>query len=214
MKRTFNIYPYYYDTDWKLYSKDEYSFNPGVTVLVGCNGSGKTTLIHQIKDQLQDAEVLFLSFDNLQEGGGHAMSKAAFHQNYNLVSQMFCSSEGENIMINIGEMASRIGAACRKQSSGNEIWIFFDAADSGLSIDGVVEVKDFFNLVLETNPGKEIYIIVSTNAYEVASGARCMDVSTGEEIRFKDYADYRAFILKSRQKKDKRYKKRGRKNEQ
>lgn len=36
-----------------LYKRDEFTFNPGVTVLVGCNGAGKTTLLRAIKEELK-----------------------------------------------------------------------------------------------------------------------------------------------------------------
>ena len=39
-----------------LYYKSSISFEPGVTVLIGCNGCGKTSLIRQIKHRLEKEE--------------------------------------------------------------------------------------------------------------------------------------------------------------
>ena len=203
MSRKFKLLPYYFDTKWRLFKKDEVVFEPGLTVLVGCNGTGKTTLIRQMKDELEKCDIPHFSYDNLHEGGSASMSKAAFYQDWNLVSDLFGSSEGETILLNIGQAARDVGRLIRKGGS-NEIWLFFDAVDSGLSIDGMCEVKDFFDLIFEDAVGTDVYIIVSTNAYEFASGEQCFDVYAGEYRTFKNYDDYKDFILKSRNRKDKR----------
>lgn len=49
MGRRFKIERDYYEDDDFIYKKQHVTFEPGLTVLVGCNGSGKTTLINQIK---------------------------------------------------------------------------------------------------------------------------------------------------------------------
>lgn len=90
-----------------------------------------------------------------------------------------------------------------------ERWLLLDATDSGLSIDNVIEFKDLFNLIIDEGKkfDKEVYIIISANEYELARNEQCFDVNAGKYITFKDYDDYREFILKSRDKKDKRYNK-------
>ena len=72
----------------------------------------------------------------------------------------------------------------------------------------IAEMKtDLFDFVIEQNPDKDVYIIVSANGYEFANGERCYDVASCKEISFKDYDDYRKFILKSKEQKLKRNKK-------
>ena len=53
---------------------------------------------------------------------------------------------------------------------------------------------------------KDTYIILSTNSYEFVRNNRCLDVHTMNEIYFKDYEEYRKFILKTRSIKDRREK--------
>lgn len=56
---------------------------------------------------------------------------------------------------------------------------FFDAADSGLSIDGIKEIKNKLFSIIEEDcktKGVELYIVVSINAYEFANGEQCFDV--------------------------------------
>lgn len=87
-----------------------------------------------------------------------------------------------------------------------ERWLFFDACDSGASIDVVREFKDVFNLIMtpEGMHGKDVYIIVSANSFEMARGERCYDVSIGKFCTFDSYNEYEKVILASREKKDKR----------
>lgn len=47
----------------------------------------------------------------------------------------------------------------------------------------------------------EVYIVVSANSYEMASGEQCLDVWSGKYITFEDYEDYRRYILKTRARK-------------
>ena len=64
-----------------------------------------------------------------------------------------------------------------------------------------------FNVILEYNFGNEIYIVVSANEYEMASGEQCFDVYNGKYVKFKDYEDYRNLVMETREIKDARYKK-------
>ena len=83
-----------------------------------------------------------------------------------------------------------------------------DAIDSGFSIDNVIETKDFFKMVIKdfADHGYELFIVVSANEYELANNEDCFDVMNGKYVKFADYDDFKKFILRSREKKDKRYK--------
>ena len=48
------------------------------------------------------------------------------------------------------------------------------------------------------------YIVVSANEYEMANNENCLDVCKGKYIKFKDYDEYKEFILESRKIKDSR----------
>ena len=233
MSREFKLEKDYYDEGYDLYEKETITINPGVTVLVGCNGTGKTTLMYQIKNQLKKENIPCISFDNLHDGGSKAISSAAFFEDFGFVATAACSSEGENIIMNICNLSSRLGHFIRTgKDSGrenrleeaftrllkddineekdipNERWILLDAIDSGLSVDNIVEVKeDLFKTILEDYKDGKVYIIVSANEYEMARGEQCFDVHNGEYITFSDYKEYRDFILLSRKWKDGRYEK-------
>ena len=75
------------------------------------------------------------------------------------------SSEGENILMNIGNYAAKIGRAVTSvlTKENKELWVFFDAADSRLSIDGIKEIKnELFSIIEEDckTKGVELYIVV------------------------------------------------------
>ena len=235
MAKTFKFTRAPYDEGDNLYKKATFVFEPGVTVLVGCNGAGKTTLFHQIKDQLQKEGVPVLSFDNLKEGGGHAVSSAGFYGDFNFMATAMTSSEGENIVMNIGKLASNLrgfmengevkgnsDALARafakamwendkedEKEMPNERWLLLDAIDSGLSVDNIVDLKKFlFKTILDDQAGKrDVYIICSANEYELCNGERCFDVQNAKYIEFKNYDEYREFVLKTREIKDKRFNK-------
>lgn len=188
----------------KIYKKTSVTIETGVTVLVGCNGAGKTTMLKMIEDQLKESEEAYLYYDNLRDGNSSAMSKFGYYGQLDKLATMACSSEGERIMIVLGEKAGEIGRLAR-ENRDRDIYILFDAVDSGFSIDHICDLKELlFKTVLEDHP-KDVYIICTANSYEMVRGEDCIDVSRCKHIRFKDYEEYRKFILKSRELKDERY---------
>ncbi len=205
--RTFEIEMEYYNCGQKLYTIDKFTFKPNVTVLVGCNGCGKTTLIHQMKHELECRKIPYLSFNNLIDGGANAMNCALDRSDIVFLATAATSSEGENIVLNIGRMAAEIGKQLRSADKPEEYWIFMDAIDSGMSIDNIVDIKqNLFDVIIRDNPNTTVYIVVSANEYELASGEQCFDVHNGRYITFDNYDSYRDFILESRAQKNKRHK--------
>ena len=205
---TINKNPYFEPVD--LFKKKAITINPGFTVLIGCNGSGKTSLLKQIEDNIREREEIIFSFNNLKEGGHNSLSKQLARGNISFVSQFIQRSEGENIMLNMAYIVTRIGELVNKGKfkTKKELWILLDAVDSGLSIDNIVDIKNqFFGTILNDERIKDVskYIIVSANSYEVARGERCYDVSKCEYIDVKSYEEYRDLIIKSREIKTKRY---------
>ena len=224
MSRIFELDKNPYGEKIPIYKKRKIEINPGVTVLVGCNGSGKTTLLKQIEYKCKKANIPVLMFDNLHDGGFHARSKKVFEEDFNFVATSMNSSEGENIVMNMGEQAAKIGNFVRTGKNKNyrsffdfereenrteipkERWILLDAIDSGLSIDNIIDLKEqLFKTILEYNFDNEIYIVVSANSYEMCVGEQCLDVRSGRYKTFKSYNSYKNFILKSRDDLNKRY---------
>lgn len=205
--RTFKVEKDYFEEGFNLFKKSNIKIEPGLTVLVGCNGTGKTTLLNHIKSELKRDNIIHLSFDNLIDGGANARQVAGIRGNMEWLATATLSSEGENIIMNIANMAQKIGATIRKNTDADELWILLDAIDSGLSVDNIIEIKNLFNLIIEDGKknGTDVYIIISANEYELARNEQCFDVYNCEYITFKDYEHYRKFIIRRRRIKDKRY---------
>lgn len=230
-ERIINTWRDPYDLGFSTCRLKQIAIKPGLTVLVGCNGAGKTTLLKNIQSELKKENIPCYLFDNLHDGGANSRNSAAYDEDWAFVATSMCSSEGENINMNIGSLAkklkefmvtgrisdrfTRIGDAFDRFSGKKEYkvpetkerWLLLDAIDSGFSIDNVIEAKDFFKMVINdfANYGYELYIVASANEYELANGEDCFDVMNGKYVQFKNYDDFKKFILRSREKKDKRY---------
>lgn len=209
MTHKFKIIRDLYDSGEKIYNKSSVEIKDGLTVLCGCNGCGKTTLLHQIKNALAKENIPFLNFDNLLDGGNNSVSESLWYGDMSFVAQSVCSSEGENVNMNIGKFAQKMGAFVRKNQTEKEIFFLMDAVDSGLSIDNVIDTKKFlFNFVIDDcrSKGISVYIIVSANEYELARSEQCLDTLNLKYIEFSDYEAFRNYVIKTRKAKNQRYK--------
>lgn len=199
-----------FDDGDKLYLKDEIEINEGLTVLVGCNGSGKSSLLKSMKAQLRDEpDVSVLYYDNLRDGGNTAKEVAAFHDDLNLLATLITSSEGEQIVISLGQTVRNIGGFVKRHvDECKEIWVMLDAIDSGLSVDNIYDIKKhFFDIIIKDFETKQcnLYLVVVANNYEMCVDANCFDVTNGRYCKFNSYEDYRNFIFESKSYKDNRY---------
>lgn len=212
-------------SDRQLYKKSTIEINPGITVLIGCNGSGKTTMLNEIEGQLKEQNIPVFKYNNLSDGGSNSMSSLLYSNDFDAMAALFSASEGESIAINLGlkakEIIHLVKTGRKKRSkfeealrdiqdikdeevSTNQRWILFDAIDSGLSIDQVNDLKDyFFKAILDNSTDLEIYIVVSANEYELCDGLPCFSVIDSQYISINSYEDYKKHILKSRDYKDK-----------
>lgn len=191
----------YWDNEEPLYKKSDVELDTGITVLVGRNGSGKTTFLRQLKQILDKNKIPYLSYDNVFDGGSKAVNDVlegiSFFKDTKNKAEVFAtkclSSEGQNIIINIGEFARTVGSFIKNNRDKEKVFILFDAIDSGLSIDNIIDIKNFLKLVASDAPNA--YIIVTANSYEMCYQNKCYDVKNGRYIEFTNYENYKSFIL-------------------
>lgn len=202
-RRAFNVDPAGKD-GYLLYGNPVFSFEDGVTCLVGCNGSGKTTLMERMQKILKDLDIPYKRHYDKEAKGrleSKAMMGGARDDIFAALDKNFVS-EGESISYTLGHMAKEIGKFVF-HTEGEELWIFFDSMDSGLSVDAIGEVADLLDLIVRTKPeGIHIYIVMAVNSFEFAWRYDCVDVQTAEHVKFEDYEDYRDFIFHTREVKD------------
>ena len=204
-RKTFTIRKEPYDKGHPFYAKSRFTIDEGVTVLVGCNGSGKTTLMTMMKEYLKekDRDTVILSYTDTFDGRATARSKSLYEHNLSFTASLFCSSEGEQLYLNVGAFINKIGRAVR-QTNRKNIWVFLDGVDSGMSIDKVIELRAFLHELPNMQPDRHFYFIVSANAFELARGEKCLDVANMKFVKFYNYEKYMKFVLASREQKDKR----------
>ena len=97
-----------------LYYRASVSFEPGLTVLVGCNGSGKTSLLRQINNRLGREGTPHIFYNNLSDGGHNALEKAGFYGDIEFmataISILTCASIRSLIPTKtIGNSSLRVG---------------------------------------------------------------------------------------------------------
>lgn len=214
-----------YDQGWNTTRARQIELKPGLTVLVGCNGSGKTTLLNNIEQQIKQEKLPLYVWDNLHDGGSNAMGKFSFHGDFSAMADVMCASEGEAILRNIGyeSVKYRKFILTGKMKNENPFvdllgekeelpvtnkrFMLFDAADSGLSVDLVAELKNLFNLMLEDakNSNIELYIIVTCNEFELPKGETCINVASGRYVNIRTYNDFKQVIMHTRKMKNRRY---------
>lgn len=207
MSRQFTLNnDWYGEDDFNIFKKKKITIKSGLTVLVGCNGAGKTTLLKQIEQSLKSKDIPVMLHNNKSDGERELKSRAALYGDFNIVAKLMMSSEGENIVSVMSEIARKMGDFTRRNGNSKELWFMFDAVDSGLSIDNILGIKEqLIPIVLEHDADKDIYFLISTNSYEFARGENCFDVINGKYIKFANYEEYRDFILKSKEQKLERY---------
>lgn len=191
-----------------LYKNKKFDILPGVTSLVGCNGSGKSTFIeHFLIPYLNKHDIEHIDWNDRQKGGYTLMDKFLnFDNNIEGLAAMALSSEGERIVHGISEVLPKIGHKVRN-SGGKPLVVTFDAIDSGMSVDEIIEIRDLcFDVILPDAEkyGTLLFIVIAANNYEWCNDPRIhnINITTGNPIEIKSYDDFKDAILKSRATKD------------
>ena len=206
-----------YEDERKFYTKQKATFLPGVTTLIGCNGIGKTTLLHNIKDELMVKGVPVFLFDNMSDdGGGQAGTNMLSRiltsvdkkedDSFELAALLYTSSEGECIKNALIRFANQLLRNFKKYVGFGEYWILFDAIDSGLSLDTIEYLKQYlFKVLIKKLPSdSQVYIISSSNSYELSEETQVFSVTQMKYVNVKTYNAYKKAILNSLEYKNKR----------
>lgn len=205
-----------FDDGRQFYKVKAVQFAPGLTTLCGCNGFGKTTLLNEIKTYLSKKSVPVACFDNVGQNGGQNYSRDMLNRSLSGLAApeemrdailLMDSSEGEKIGVAVADFMRRAVQQSRNyQGKRGEFWVLIDALDSGLSVDVIDEIKEsLFEALLQNMPeDMNIYIVVTSNSYEMSEGTHCMmcDSLIYEDIS--SYEKFRKLVKRTRLEKEKR----------
>lgn len=207
--------------DRNIYTKTKAVFKQGITSLIGCNGIGKTTLIHQISRYLKTRGTPYFIYDNLSDDGGQKkalsmlnnalLGRSESSEDDTLTSigkaiNLWTASEGEKIGSAFISFITNLIKDINSNSGYGEYWILIDGLDSGLSYDIIYFIKNtiFKSIIENIQKDMHLYIICSSNSYEMAENTSCFSVYQMKYINVKNYAAFKKSVLRSKKYKDER----------
>ena len=122
--------------DWYgIHSGFNLLLRPGYTALVGPNGAGKTTLLLQLEEIAKERGYEVFHYSNLRDGGENARQQYLREDSLDYLATSVCSSEGEQLVLNFGKIAGKIGGLVRKSvENDTPLFILLDGLDSGASL--------------------------------------------------------------------------------
>ena len=194
MKRI-TVKDFYYGE--KLFAKKSFNFEANkLNILVGPNGTGKTTLLRELAEKFKDNSATWFIAD---DAGHKAKNKAMGRGEIQFVADLMSASEGEGIVTTLGTLIDRIKKfkSSTDKNKKKDLWILIDGIDSGLDMSNISEFKSLMaRIIFSMNKlGHTVYPIISANNYEMISNEGCVYVKNNTRITFKDYEEYRTFII-------------------
>jgi hypothetical protein len=85
-----------------------------------------------------------------------------------------------------------------KDDTTRERWALIDGIDSSQSIDQLRDIAGLFDVIVETAPEDvDVYLVVSTNQFELAKNRRCICISEDTCITPKTYDEYSRAVMRS-----------------
>lgn len=167
--------------------------NKGITVLTGPNGCGKSYACQQIRDYLKENNKKVYFVDVYSEGKTISQQYLEYGDMKSLAKHTV-ASEGQRVFDTlIDNHASKLGEFVRQLIDNNlkEGYIIIDGADSGVSIDLMMSLRNLFSMVEEdcVDSGIDIYIIITSNSFELCRNYDCIWIPTMEHYKRGDEAD-------------------------
>jgi len=186
-----------YDLKHYLYKTATINLNEGFTVIIGRNGCGKTTFCWQLAEHCKKQNIPYYKYDNYKQGGTHAHSEYSFLEDFDALSSTLFHSEGEQIFYNLGRQVQNISSLIKEHKDSKQLVIILDALDSGFDVEGIGQLKNIANIMVEDcrKNNIELYVVITANNYALIHKNSCMDVRTGEYHYFDNYEAYEKFIL-------------------
>lgn len=151
-------------------------------------------------DDEDTATLGFISYDSHADDHTNTMSSTLVNKNLAQFALRSESSEGQNNLYSLMELFNNAQAIAKEHQNLEQLIIFVDGIDSGLSVDMIdliirtLDVK--MKQVEDQNPNLEVTMIFTTNNYEMVRNMIALDPITSESIEYKSYEDFRVDMKK------------------
>lgn len=210
-----------------MFHRNNLALDNKVTIFAGPNGYGKSTLTKMLKESLekqgikelgktsrergisrafsslgrqeQDSSktMAFISYDAHADDYHNAVSSNLLSQNFELFSMRSSSSEGQNKLCSLMEVFNAAQEIAMENDELEQIILFVDGIDSGLSIDMIDLIMSTLDLKLGQieQHGVEVALIMTTNNYEMCREQIVFDPITFEPVVYADYEEFRKDML-------------------
>lgn len=146
-------------------------------------------------DDEDKATLGFISYDSHADDHTNTMSSTLANKDLVQFSLRGESSEGQNNLYSMMDLFNNAQAIAKKHQNLEQLIIFVDGIDSGLSVDMIdliirtLDVK--MKQVEDKNPNLEVAMIFTTNNYEMVRDSIALDPITSEPIEYESYEDFR-----------------------
>lgn len=151
------------------------------------------------KDTNDAATIGFMAYDSHADDHSNSISSALANDNFMLFALRKESSEGENNLYSLAELFNNAGAVAKDHPNLEQLVLFVDGIDSGLSVDMldlIVRTLDIkIQQVESLNPNLEVAIVFTTNNYEMTRSLPTFDPTSFEPVSYDSYEDFRADML-------------------
>lgn len=151
-------------------------------------------------DDEDTATLGFISYDSHADDHTNTMSSTLVNKDLAQFALRSESSEGQNNLYSMMDLFNNAKAVAKKHQNLEQLIIFVDGIDSGLSVDMIdlivrtLDVK--IKQVEDQNPNLEVAMIFTTNNYEMVRNMIALDPITSESIEYKSYEDFRMDMKK------------------
>lgn len=146
-------------------------------------------------DDEDKATLGFISYDSHADDHTNTMSSTLANKDLVQFALRGESSEGQNNLYSMMDLFNNAQAIAKKHQNLEQLIIFADGIDSGLSVDMIdlivrtLDVK--MKQVEDQNPNLEVVMIFTTNNYEMVRDRVVLDPITFEPIQYENYEDFR-----------------------
>ena len=151
------------------------------------------------EDTEEPITIGFMAYDSHADDHSNSISSALANDNFMLFALRKESSEGENNLYSLTELFNNAGAVAKEYPNLEQLVLFVDGIDSGLSVDMldlIVRTLDIkIQQVESLNPNLEVAIVFTTNNYEMTRSLPTFDTTTFEPVSYDSYEDFRTDML-------------------